>query len=121
MVGAVSSVGRSMFIFPPSNPRLFFVNAAGQAVDPSTLSAVNVNLPTAGNTVREFTVRGENFLGDVPVTAVAIPENGPGSTNNFVMHFPTDVFTNVSVSFTLTLATNQNTYINAYARYGVQP
>lgn len=121
MVGAVSSIGRSMFIFPPNNPRLYFVNAAGQPVDPSTLSAVNLNLPAASSTAQEFTVRGENFLGDVPVTAVAVPENGTGSTNTFVMHFPTDYFTNVSVSFTLTLATNQNTYINAYARYGVQP
>jgi hypothetical protein len=121
MVGGTMRIGKSMFISPPNSPRLYFVNAAGQAVDPSTLSAVNINLPAAGNTVQEFTVRGENFLGDVPVTAVAIPENGAGSTNSFVMHFPTDVFTNVSVSFTLTLATNQNTYINAYARYGVQP
>ena len=110
-----------MFVFPPNNPRLYFVNAAGQTIDPSTLSAVNINLPVSGSTVQNFTLCGENFLGDVPVTVVAKPDFGNYFTNAFVMHFPTDVLTNVTVTVPLTLAPNQNNSINAYARYGVQP
>ena len=121
MVGGPSSVGRSMFVFPPNNPRLYFVNAAGQAIDPATLSAVNVLLPTSTNLVQNFSLRGENFLGDVPVTVVAAPDNGTPFTNSVVMHFPTNTLTTVTVTVPLMLAPNQNNHINAYARYGVQP
>ena len=121
LVGGISSVGRSMFVFPPNNPRLYFVDAAGQAIDPAILSAVNVLLPTSTNLVQNFSLRGENFLGDVPVTVVAAPDNGTPFTNSIVMRFPTNTLATVTVTVPLTLAPNQNNHINAYARYGVQP
>jgi hypothetical protein len=110
-----------MFVFPPNNPRLYFVNAAGQAIDPATLSAVTVSLPAGTNLVQNFSLRGENFLGDVPVTVVAAPDNGTPFTNSIVLRFPTNTLTTVTVTVPLTLAPNQNNAINAYARYGVQP
>jgi len=109
-----------MFVFPPNNPRLYFLNAAGQAIDPATLSAVNVSLLANASTNQNFTLRGENFLGDVPVTVVAAPDNGTPFTTNIVMHFPTDTFTTVTTTVSLRMGINQNTHVNAYARYGVQ-
>ena len=120
MVGGSSSIGESMFVFSPNNPRLYFVNAAGQAIDPATLSAVNVSFQVASNNVavfRDFTLRGENFLGDVPVTVVAAPDYGAFVITNLVMHFPTNTFTTVTATVTLNMGINQNTHVNAYARY----
>ena len=82
---------------------------------------MNVSLVANTNNVQDFTLRGENFLGDVPVTVVAAPKNGNPFTTNIVMHVPADSFTNDTATVSLSLGINQNTRISAYAQYVLHP
>jgi hypothetical protein len=114
----VTSYGRSLLVFPPAAPQLYFTTVAGTAIQAGTNNSVLV--PSGGSTNQIVTLCGTNFLGTVPVQIVATPANGPAFTTNIVLNFPTTnllVSTNVVIQVPAGVATQ----LNAYANYGVQP
>ncbi len=71
------SVGSFMTVFPPNNPRLDIVEAAGTTIAEGTDSPVIVNLPFGTDPNRTITVQARNFQAAVPIEVVLTPDNGP--------------------------------------------
>ena len=114
----VISYGRSLFVFPPASPQLYFVNVAGSNIVAGTSN--NVPLPSGSSTNQVVTLCGTNFLGTVPVQIVATPANGTPFTTNIVLNFPSQT-TLVSTNVIINVPAGIPTQLNAYANYGVQP
>ena len=115
---SVVSYGRSMFVFPPASPQLYFLTVAGTNIVSGTNN--NVTLGGSSPTNQVVTLCGTNFLGTVPVQIVATPDYGTPFTTNISMVFPAQnvlVTTNVTINVPYGISTK----LNAYADYGVQP
>jgi hypothetical protein len=116
--GPVVSYGRSMFVFPPASPQLYFANVAGTNIQAGVSN--NIVLGSGSSTSQIVTLCGTNFVGSVPVQIVATPVNGTPFTTNIVMEFPApDIL--VSTNVQVTIPAGISTQLNAYANYGVQP
>src|SRR5439155_10472510 len=74
------SVGSFMTVFPPNNPRLDIVEAAGTAIAEGTDSPVTVNLPFGADPNRTITVQARNFKANVAIEVVLTPDNGPSQS-----------------------------------------
>ena len=116
----VVSYGRSLFVFTPASPQLYFLSAAGTAIPAGTTNSVAVSLPSGSSTNQVVTLFGTNFLGTVPVEIVATPITGTPFTTNIVLNFPT---TNsfVQTNVTINVPAGVPTQLNAFANYYVQP
>jgi hypothetical protein len=116
----VVSYGRSLFVFTPASPQLYFLSAAGTAIPAGTTNSVAVSLPSGSSTSQVVTLFGTNFLGTVPVEIVATPTTGTPFTTNIVLNFPT---TNsfVQTNVTINVPAGVPTQLNAFANYYVQP
>jgi hypothetical protein len=114
----VVSYGRSLLVFPPAAPQLYFTSVAGTAIQAGTNNSVLV--PSGGSTNQIVTLCGTNFLGTVPVQIVATPANGPAFTTNIMLNFPTTNLL-VSTNVVIQVPAGVTTQLNAYANYGVQP
>jgi hypothetical protein len=72
--------GRNMVVFPPGNPRLDIVSAAGIALPEGTNATVSISLPAGSSTNQLVRVQARNFTNDVPIRVKVIPDFGPSST-----------------------------------------
>ena len=105
------SIGSQMYVFPPGNPRLNIVEAAGQTVAEGTNAPVIVSLPPGSSTNQVIKVKAAGFTGSVPVTVAVVPEAGPSSrfdgvitviggnptVGNINVVIPVDSFCNIKV------------------------
>jgi hypothetical protein len=116
----VTSYGRSLFVFPPAVPLLYFLNAAGTSIPAGTTNGVSISLPSGSPTNQVVTLCGTNFLGIVPVQVVATPAVGAPFVTNIVLNFVT---TNelVETNVTINVPPGTATALNAFANYYVQP
>ena len=73
---AVASVGSAMVVFPPNNPRLDILQAAGRTIPEGTNGTVFVELPFGANTNQTVTVQARNFSTNVAVRVVLTPAAG---------------------------------------------
>jgi len=74
------SVGSFMTVFPPNNPRLDIIEAAGTTIAEGVASPVTVTLPFGSDPNRTITVQARNFKAVVPIEVVLTPDNGPGTS-----------------------------------------
>jgi hypothetical protein len=73
------SVGGFMTVFPPGNPRLDILEAAGTTIPEGTNAPVLINLPFGSDTNRTVTVQARNFNEVVPIEVVLTPDTGPST------------------------------------------
>jgi hypothetical protein len=71
------TIGSQMYVFPPNNPRLDIVEAAGQTIAEGANAVVNVSLPPGSSTNQVIKVKATGFTNNVPVTVSVVPEAGP--------------------------------------------
>jgi hypothetical protein len=100
-----------MYVFPPNNPRLDIVEAAGQPIAVGITNQITISLPPGTSTNQTVKVQATGFTNNVPVTVSVVPEAGASaqfnatisvsSTNATVgtvnVIIPADSFCNVSV------------------------
>ncbi len=105
------TVGSQMYVFPPNNPHLDIVEAAGQAIAEGTDAVVLVPLLPGASTNQVIKIKATGFTNDVPVTVSIVPEAGPSTrfdgvisiaggtpvTGSVNVIIPVDSFCNVSV------------------------
>ncbi len=73
------TVGGQMYVFPPNNPRLDIVEAAGQVIAAGITNAVLIALPALTPTNQTVRVQATGFTTNVPVTVAVVPEAGPSA------------------------------------------
>ena len=73
---AVASVGSAMVVFPPNNPRLDIVQAAGSTIPEGTNGSVFVELPFGSDTNQTVVVQARNFNSNVAIRLVLTPAAG---------------------------------------------
>ncbi len=69
-----------MFVFPPGNPKLDIVSAAGTAIPESADNPVSVTLPVGASTNQIVRVQARGFTNDIPIRVKITPENAPSAT-----------------------------------------
>ncbi|MSU62108.1 MAG: hypothetical protein EXS31_06890 [Pedosphaera sp.] len=72
----VASVGSAMVVFPPNNPRLDILQAAGKAIQEGTGGPVFVELPFGSDTKQTVVVQARNFKAKVLIRVVLTPASG---------------------------------------------
>ena len=65
-----------MVVFPPNNPRLDILQAAGRTIPEGTNGPVFVELPFGANTNQTITVQARNFSTNVAIRVVLTPAAG---------------------------------------------
>jgi hypothetical protein len=74
--GTVATVGSNLLVFPPNNPRLDVVQAAGTNIAEGSVQPVIVLLPIDAPTAQAVRVQARNFSAAVPIRVALIPESG---------------------------------------------
>lgn len=74
------TVGTQMFVFPPGNPHLDIINAAGTAIPEGAGTPITVNLPVGASTNQIVRVQARGFTDDIPIRVKVTPENAPSAT-----------------------------------------
>jgi hypothetical protein len=69
--------GSQMFVFPPNNPKLDIIHAAGSNIPEGTNAAVVVNLQVGSSTNQIVRVQARGFTNDIPIRVKITPENAP--------------------------------------------
>ena len=72
----VTSVGSAMVVFPPNNPRLDILQAAGRTIAEGNNGPVFVELPFGADTNQTVTVQARNFATSVAIRVVLTPAAG---------------------------------------------
>jgi hypothetical protein len=72
--------GTQMFVFPPGNPHLDIINAAGTPIIEGTNAPVIVYLPVGSSSNQLVRVQARGFTNDVPIRVKITPENAPSAT-----------------------------------------
>ena len=107
---AVTSVGSAMVVFPPNNPRLDILQAAGKAIAEGNNGPVFVELPFGSDTNQTVTVQARNFNKDVLIRVVLTPAAGDPIT--YDSHIdnqasnPAQVVVNVGIPINTVVAVN---------------
>jgi len=70
------SVGNYMVAFPPNEPRLDILEAAGQSIPEGTGQRVSIDLPFGSPTQQTVTVQGRNLTGLVAIEIVLVNSSG---------------------------------------------
>jgi len=73
---SANSIGSLMQVFPPLNPRLDIINAAGNSIPEGSNNEVLIFLPFDALAQQTITVQGRDFTGFVPVEVVVVTESG---------------------------------------------
>ena len=73
---SVVSLGSAMLVFPPNNPRLDILQAAGRTIPEGTNGPVFVELPFGANTNQTVVVQARNFNTNVAIRVVLTPAAG---------------------------------------------
>ena len=68
--------GSFMSVFPPNNPRLDIIKAAGTDIPEGTGNAVQILMPFDSPTEQVIRVQARNYFGKVPITVALIPDTG---------------------------------------------
>ncbi len=76
----VGKRGSQMFVFPPGNPRLDIINAAGSAIAEGTVAPVTVTLAAGASPEQMIRVQARGFTTDIPIRIRVTPENAPSAT-----------------------------------------
>ena len=79
-LGGKGTRGIQMFVFPPGNPRLDIINAAGTPIPEGFNAPVLVSLPVGSSTNQVVRVQASGFTNDVPIRVKITPENAPSAT-----------------------------------------
>lgn len=111
----VTSVGSTMIVFPPNNPRLDLVKAAGRDIVEGTGSRVNIQLPFGSDTNQTVTIQARDFNRSVPIRVVLTPASGDplsydATINNPNANNPAQAVVPVKIPM------NQVVEINAWTR-----
>jgi hypothetical protein len=88
--GEKGTRGTRMFVFPPGNPRLDIVEAAGVVIPEGANAPVSVNLAVGASTNQIVRVRGRGFTNNIPITVSVIPENGSSARFDGVIQYTGD-------------------------------
>ena len=111
-LGGKGTRGSQMFVFPPNNPRLDIISAAGTAIAEGTAAPVTVNLPVGSPTAQIVRVQARGFTGDVPIRVKITPENGTAATFDAVIPAGNPSFVDVPV----TLVVDTVCHVHAWTR-----
>jgi hypothetical protein len=107
---SVTSIGRAMLVFPPNNPRLDILQAAGRAIAEGNNGPVFVELPFGSNTNQTVTVQARDFARDVPIRVVLTPAAGdPIVYDSEILNQasnPAQVVVNVGIPINTVVAVN---------------
>jgi hypothetical protein len=71
-----------MYVFPPNNPHLDIVEAAGQPIAVGVTNSVSISLLPGTSTNQTVKIQATGFTNDVPVTVSVVPEPGPSAQFN---------------------------------------
>jgi len=106
--------GSRMFVFPPGNPRLDIINAAGTPISEGTNVPASISLPVGSPTNQIVRVQARGFTEDVLISVKITPENAPSATFNalILQSSGTPPFADVQV----TLPLDTVCYIHAWTR-----
>ncbi len=72
----LTSIGTFMRVFPPNDPKLDILEAAGQNIPEGTNGEVSIELPFNAPTSQTVVVQATGFDGTVPIRVVLTPETG---------------------------------------------
>lgn len=107
---AVASVGSAMVVFPPNNPRLDIVQAAGRVIPEGNNGSVFVELPFGSDTNQTVVVQARNFNKDIPIRVVLTPAAGdPITYDSQILNQganPAQVTVNVGIPLNTVVAVN---------------
>lgn len=84
-LSGIGTRGSQMFVFPPNNPKLDILNAAGTSIPEGTTGPVTVTLPVGSSTEQTVRVQARGFTGDIPIRVKITPENGTAATFDAVI------------------------------------
>ena len=76
LAGTSYSIGGFMTVFPPGNPKLDIVQAAGTAIPEGTNGPVTITLPFGSDPNRTIVVQARNFNAQLPIDVVLTPDTG---------------------------------------------
>lgn len=106
----VATVGSAMVVFPPNNPRLDILQAAGTTVSEGNNGPVFVELPFGANTNQTITVQARNFTTSVAIRVVLTPAAGDpisfDATIDNVAANPAQVIVPVGIPLNTVVAVN---------------
>jgi len=71
-----ATIGSAMVVFPPNNPRLDILQAAGRTIPEGTNAPVFVELPFGSDTNQTVVVQARNFSTNVAIRVVLTPAAG---------------------------------------------
>jgi hypothetical protein len=106
--------GSQMFVFPPGNPRLDIIHAAGTDIPEGTGAPVTINLPLGSSTNQIVRVQARNFTNDVPISVRITPENAASAVFDGVILQASGNPPSAEVTVTLPLDTV--CYVHAWTR-----
>jgi len=106
--------GSQMIVFPPNNPHLDIVQAAGQTIPVGTTNSVSFELPPGPDTNITVRVQATGFANNVPIRVVVTPENG--GSGNFDAVIDLSLGNPGATNVTVTLPSGTVSTIHAWTR-----
>ena len=110
----VATFGSTMLVFPPGNPHLDIVHAAGTPIPEGTTSQVLIQLPLGADTNQTVTVQARNFSNSVPISVVLTPTSGDPKVYDAVID--NDMANPAQISVDVQFPVNQLVHVNAWTR-----
>jgi len=111
---SVSSRGAQMFVFPPGQPHLDIIQAAGQSIPLGSPNGVSVVLPKGATNAQTVVVRATNFTNDLSVTVAVIPNDRASTTYQALLSITNNPPT---VTVPVTLAVDSTNRIMVWTTY----
>jgi len=74
--GTTAAVGSTLITFPPNQPRLDLIAAAGTSIAEGPPNSVLVQLPFGSNPAQAIIVQARSFNAKVPIRVVLTPQSG---------------------------------------------
>ena len=109
-----ATIGSTMVVFPPNNPHLDIVEAAGMSIPDGTNSSVLVQLPLGSPTNQTVVVQASNFSNNVPISVVLTPTSGDPITFDTTIDNLTENPAQATVD--VTVPVNQPVHVHAWTR-----
>ena len=103
-----------MYVFPPGNPHLDIIEAAGQSIPPGTTNGVTLTFPPGPDTNITVRVQATNFTNTVPIRVVVTPENSPSSSYDAAISMSQG--NPASTNVVVTVPTGMTSTIHAWTR-----
>ena len=103
-----------MTVFPPGNPRLDIITAAGTVIPEGTNAPVTVTVPFGSDPNRTVVVQARNMGADVPIEVVLTPHIGPSI--KILTNINNTAANPASVTVPVTFPINTPVAVNAWIR-----